>query len=109
MKTLKFKPELVEQILSGKKTATWRLFDDKDLQKGDELTFINKESLEPFGTAKITSLYTKTLSTLEDADWIGHERYNSDEEMYTEYRKYYGDKVGPHTEVKILSFNFKPL
>jgi hypothetical protein len=106
MKTLKFTPELCIKILEGTKTSTWRLFDDKDLQIGDELIFINKESLEQFGTAKIGSLYTKTLGTLEDIDWQGHERFASDEEMFKTYRKYYGDKVSADTEVKIIHFDF---
>lgn len=108
-KTLKFKSHLCEQILSGKKTSTWRLFDDKDLQIGDELDFLNKETLEKIGTAKITDLYIKTLSTLTDDDWQGHEKFVSDEEMYTTYRQYYGDAVNEDSEVKIISFNFKPL
>lgn len=108
MKTLKFAPDLVEKILAGEKTATWRLFDDKDLQEGDELTFINKETGEIFGSAKITSLYIKTLGTLTDEDWVGHERFSSDEEMYATYKQYYGDNVGPNSEVKILSFDFTP-
>ena len=74
MKTLKFAPNLIEKILSGEKTSTWRLFDDKDLQVGDELIFINKETLKEFGTAKITSLKVKTLGSLTDADWVGHEK-----------------------------------
>lgn len=48
MKTLKFRPHLVEQILAGQQRSTWRLFDDKDLKKGDDITFINKETLEEF-------------------------------------------------------------
>lgn len=108
MKTLKFASELCSQILSGEKTSTWRLFDDKDLQTGDELVFLNKENLEQFGTAKITTLYTKTLSTLDERDWKGHERYPSEKAMYEAYRGYYGDKVTKDTEVKIISFAFKP-
>ena len=46
MKTLKFTPELCGQILTGTKTSTWRLFDDKNLTVGDELTFVNKQTLE---------------------------------------------------------------
>ena len=106
MKTLKFAPHLVEKILSGEKTATWRLFDDKDLQKGDELIFINKETEVQFGTATITSLKTRTLGSLTDDDWMGHEKYSSDEEMYASYREYYGDKVDENSEVKILTFDF---
>ncbi|MEK9173698.1 MAG: ASCH domain-containing protein [Patescibacteria group bacterium] len=104
MKSLKFSPHLVEKILTGEKISTWRLFDDKDLQRGDRLILINKETGEEFGTAVITILYIKTLSTLEDTDWIGHERFNSEEEMYHTYREYYGDKVTPETEVKIINF-----
>jgi uncharacterized protein YqfB (UPF0267 family) len=109
MKTLKFKPHLCEQILEGVKTSTWRLFDDKDLKEGDVLTLLNKETLDSFGTAVITSLYTKTLGTLEDKDWEGHERFASDEEMYATYRKYYGNNVNEDSEVKIISFAFNPL
>lgn len=107
MKTLKFTPQLVKEIISGEKTSTWRLFDDKDLQKGDELIFINKETGKEFGRATITSIVIKTLGSLADEDWVGHEKYSSDEEMYTTYRKYYGDKVDENSEVKILTFGFK--
>ncbi len=109
MKTLKFEPHLVQKILKGEKTSTWRLFDDKDLQEKDELIFINKETGEQFGTATITSLKVKTLGTLTDDDWVGHERFENNEEMYAAYKKYYGDKVNPDSEVKILTFTFKPL
>ncbi len=108
MKTLKFKPHLVAQILSGEKTSTWRLFDDKDLQVGDSLTFINQETQEEFGTAQITGMKVKTLGTLSDDDWAGHERYASEEEMYAHYRQYYGDRVGADSEVKIIAFDFRP-
>jgi len=107
MKTLKFTSKLCEQILEGTKTSTWRLFDDKDLKTGDKLEFINKETMETIGLATLTSLYTKTLSTLDDTDWKGHERYPSEEAMYKAYREYYGDKVTGDTEIKIISFDFK--
>lgn len=106
MKTLKFKPQLCEEIIRGTKTSTWRLFDDKDLQVGDQLEFVNKETMRVVGTGLITSLYTKTLSTLNDQDWAGHERYASEEAMYEVYRGYYGDKVTKDTEVKIITFSF---
>ena len=65
MKTLKFKSHLCEQIIAGTKQATWRLFDDKDLMIGDQIKFVNQETLEPFGTGVITNLYTKTLGNLK--------------------------------------------
>lgn len=108
MKTLKFTPELCQQILDETKTSTWRLFDDKDLSVGDTLLFINKETSEPFGSAMITKLTTKTLGTLEESDWEGHERFSSEEVMYQTYRQFYGDKVGPDTKLKLLQFTFIP-
>ncbi len=109
MKTLKFAPDLVLKILAGEKTSTWRLFDDKDLIKGNELLFLNKETSEPFGTAVITTLTTRTLGTLTNEDWVGHEKFASEEEMYATYRKYYGDEVDKDSEVKILAFEFTKL
>lgn len=106
MKTLKFRPHLCEQILSGEKTSTWRLFDDKDLQPDDEVQFLNKETLEQFGTATLDTVTTKTLGTLEESDREGHDRFSSDEAMYEEFIKYYGDKVGSDSEVKIIHFTF---
>lgn len=109
MKTLKFMPELVEKILKGEKTSTWRLFDDKNLEEGDHLGFINKKTGEQFGAAIITSLQVKTLGTLTDEDKKGHESYVSDKEMYSTYTKYYGREVDQNTEVKLISFDFKSL
>jgi hypothetical protein len=107
IKTLKFTSESSAKILSGEKTSTWRLFDDKDLQEGDRLVFINKGTGNYFGQAVITSLHEKFLGTLTDDDWIGHEKFSSEAEMYNTYRTYYGDRVDKDTEVKILSFRFK--
>lgn len=109
MKTLKFTPELVSKIISGEKTSTWRLFDDKDLKLGDDLVFINKHTGESFGDATITSLKIRTLGTLTDDDWLGHERFASEEEMYATYRTYYGSRVDKNSEVKIITFEFREL
>lgn len=108
MKTLKFRPHLVEQITAGTKTCTWRLFDDKDLQEGDIIDVFNKETGDQFGVVTITNVRTKSLGELEEADWEGHDRYESEEAMYAEFRSYYGDSVNPNTDVKIISFSFEP-
>jgi len=109
MKTLKFFSELCEQILAGTKTSTWRLFDDKDLQAGDEVVFINKDTGKTIGTAVLDRVKVTTLGNVEDKDWVGHERYESEEEMYETYKSYYGDKVGPDSELKIIHFSFTPV
>lgn len=104
MKTIKFNPNLVQPILSGDKISTWRLFDDKNLSIGDELSFVNKETLEEFAKAKIIAVEEKKLGELTDADFSGHERYESLEKMYETYRQYYGDRVTSETIIKMIDF-----
>lgn len=105
MKKVKFSKQLTDLILNGKKTSTWRLFDDKDLSDGDELILVNKENLENFANAVIVNLQEKKLGELEDSDWEGHERYESEEKMYQDFQSYYPDKkVDENTLVKIINF-----
>lgn len=105
MKTLKFTPELAQLVLDEKKTTTWRMFDDKDLQPGDELELMNKATMKVFAHAKITEIAEKPLGALGDADWEGHERFTNEDEMYKNYRGYYpGREIGPDTIVKIVHF-----
>lgn len=107
MKTLKFYPHLVPLVLSGEKTSTWRLFDDKDLQKGDALSLVDKSNGKEFAQAAIVSVREKKLEDLDDSDFNGHERFESEEKMYEAYRKYYGDRVTPQTIVKMVEFKLK--
>jgi len=104
MKTLKFMPHLVPLVLGGEKTSTWKLFDDKDLKKGDELILINKSTGEEFAKAMITKTEEKKLKDLNDKDSEGHERYQTQNDMVEHFRKYYGDKVNLNTIVKIVDF-----
>ncbi len=104
MKTVKFRPYLIPLVLRGEKTCTWRLFDDKDLKEGDELSLLNWETKEEFAKAVITKIEEKKLKDLEESDFEGHEKFESDEKMYETYRKYYGDKVTPDTIVKMVDF-----
>ena len=103
-KTLKFEPDLVPLVLSEKKDSTWRLWDDKDLQNGDRVTFIRKPEFMPFAVAEIISCVEKPLGTLTEEDKKGHEPFKTDKEMYETYTTYYKREVGPETPVKILRF-----
>ncbi len=104
MKTLKFKGFKADWILSGSKTATLRLFDDKDLRVGDELDLINSDTGETFAHAVITQVIEKTLGEINDADLIGHEKWNSLEDMIRTHKLYYGDRVNVQTPAKIIRF-----
>lgn len=103
-KSFKFRAHLVPLVISGEKTTTWRLFDEKNIAPRDVVDLINWNTREKFGEAVVNTVREKTLGTLDDADWEGHERFASDDEMYATYRTYYGDRVGPDTVVKMISF-----
>lgn len=75
MKTIKFREYLVPFVLSGEKDSTWRIFDDKDLQKGDRVSLINWNTKEKFGEAVILFTKEKMLRDLTDADFDGHEKF----------------------------------
>ncbi|MCR4279119.1 MAG: hypothetical protein NUV78_00015 [Candidatus Zambryskibacteria bacterium] len=104
IKSLKFKPHLVQQILDGSKCSTWRLFDDKDLTEGDEFLMINKETGEEFAKGQITVMREKKLGELDDADFVGHEGYKDQEDMLNHYKGYYGNKVTLGTSIKMIDF-----
>src|SRR3989339_782506 len=106
VKTLKFRHHLAEEILAGRKTVTWRLFDDKDLKIGDKLELLDWESGEKFADAEIVKIQEKKLGEIEEKDFEGHEKFESKEEMLETYRKYYGDRVDRSTPVKIIEFKF---
>ncbi len=103
MKTLKFKSHLVPKVLSGEKTATWRLFDDKDLQTGDELELVNKDTGEHFANATITDVVEKKIGDLNSEELVEH-GYQDVNSMLTSHRGYYGNRVGMETGMKIITF-----
>lgn len=104
MKTIKFYQNLVPLVLSGEKNNTWRLFDDKDIQEGDELNFIITETKEEFAKAKVLDTTVKPFKDLTQGDWEGHEKFSSNEEMYETYSGYYSTQVDENTLVKIIRF-----
>ncbi len=107
-KTLKFTTSLTELIQKGDKNSTWRLFDEKDLTTGDDVTFINSDTHEEFAHARLTGVREKKMSDLDAKDFEGHESYISKQEMYSNFRGYYGRDVGPDTVVKIITFELLP-
>lgn len=104
MKTLKFRSYLVPLVLSGEKNSTWRLFDDKDLKVGDDVELLEFVTLRHFANAKLTIVIEKPFKDFTPEDKAGHEAFNTDQEMYENYKKYYKTDVGPDTLVKIMWF-----
>lgn len=110
MKSLKFDHDLAQLIVSGKKTSTWRLFDDKDLSVNDDIKLIDKvnpsrpETWKVIGIARINTVIQKRMGDIEPGDYDGRESFSSKHEMLQAYRKYYGSDVNFDTVVKIVRF-----
>lgn len=105
---MKFDLELIPLILSGKKTITYRLFDDKNLQKGDDVLLINSKTSKAFARAKVKSVVEKQLGNLDSEDKTCHEVYQNDKEKYKTFSKYYRRIVGLNTLVKVIKFELSP-
>jgi predicted house-cleaning noncanonical NTP pyrophosphatase (MazG superfamily)/uncharacterized protein YqfB (UPF0267 family) len=108
MKIVKFRHNLIESVLNGTKTSTWRLFDDKDLKVGDVITLQDWESEEKIGEAEITAVREKRLKELDENDFEGHEKYENEEAMLQGFRLFYGDRVTRDTKVKMIDFKVIP-
>lgn len=110
MKTIKLDHQLAQLVLNGKKTATWRLYDDKGLSVNDKIEFIDKvdpqqpDTWKVFAHAVIDMIVEKRLGDIVEADLDGHERYTSNQEMIKTYQKYYGPQVDEQTPVKMIHF-----
>ncbi len=104
-KTLKFRSFKADMILKGEKTSSLRLFDDKDLEEGDEPELINWETKKMFDKAKIEEIKKKKLSEIGEEDLLGHESFKDG--IVEALKRYYGDKVSPETTGKIVRFKLK--
>lgn len=103
MKSLKFKTKLKEKILSGKKTETWRFFDDKDISVGDQVIFIDSDLQEEFATVSVLEVIEKKLSDVSEEEMSGP-GFKSLNDMVSNFSKFYGDKINQNSLVKIIKF-----
>lgn len=112
MKTLKLDHDLALLVESGKKSTTWRLYDDKDLSINDTVQLIDKvdpkdaTTWRTIGKARINSIIQKRLGDIVAEDYEGHESFASKQQMLETYRKYYGPQVDEQTPIKIIRFTF---
>lgn len=65
---------------------------------------IEWESGKEFAEAEIMDMREKRLGEIGEADFEGHEKFESKEAMLEEYKKYYGDRVTMDTPVKMIRF-----
>src|SRR4030042_4850059 len=102
-KKLHFSSPLVNLVLSGRKTVTWRLWDDKDLKVGDIVDCLESGTEKNFATFKIIKVNKKKMGKLTINDKEGHEDFKNEKEMYRVYSNYYEREVTPDTLVKNYS------
>lgn len=114
MKSLKLDHDVAQAVATGQQSSAWRLFDDKELSVNDTVRLIDKinpdrpETWHAFGTAWITQVLEKQLSSITLAD-MDAQKYGSAEQMLEVLNGYYGGNVTLETAVKILHFTFMPL
>ncbi len=104
MKQLKFNYNLVPLILNGSKTVTWRLFDDKDLQVGDEMEFLNSDTGRKFAQATILEMSMKPISQITTTDREGHDLVGEGQQLIKHYETLYKKSISPDDEIKIIKF-----
>jgi ribonuclease HI len=111
MKTLKLEHSLADMVRAGKKTSTWRMFDDKNVSTGDVVELVDKvdparrETWQVMGTARIDQVVEKQLGSMT-ADEMQEHNYASVDEMLTTFKGYYGSVVSLTTNLKIIRFTF---
>lgn len=113
MKKLKLDHQLANLVKQGKKTATWRMYDDKDIRVNDEIEFIDKvdpknpETWQSFATAVVDKVIEVRVRNILDVDAEGHETYSSPEEMLQRFQAYYGPQVTFDTPIKMIHFTLQ--
>lgn len=103
MKKLRFAEPLPRLILIGKKDTAWRIDDEKKISCGDELSLCRTDETE-FARALVIWTKETTFEELTEEDYIGHEKFSSEKEMYETYSRYYGMPVSQKTKVKVIKF-----
>jgi ribonuclease HI len=110
MKQLKFNHSFAELIRQGKKTTTFRMYDDKALSVNDEVELLDKVdpsqpvSWKIIAIARIDSIVEKRLSAITEQDLLECEQYDSPDELLTAYRQYYGERVVADMPIKVVRF-----
>lgn len=110
MKALKVNHETARLIQAGKRHATWRINDDKDLHVNDIVMLIDQVNpIDPttwkeIGKVRITQILEKQLGQLTQNDIGTEETLAPLEDRLTLYRKFYGPQVRFETPVKIVFF-----
>jgi ribonuclease HI len=110
MKSLKLDHKLAELVRAGKKTSTWRIYDDKDISVNDRVNLIDKvvagdpSTWQSAGVVRVTSVLEKSMGDITKADMGPGDNFESQDVMLKAFRQYYGPQVTHETPIKIIHF-----
>lgn len=113
-KQIKFEHQQAIDIRTGRKTASFRFFDDKNIRVGDELEIVDKverdnpASWQRIGTIHVTEVLEKLVRDIYQGDWAGSETYPDQETFLQTMSDQYNRIIEPITPLKIIRFSFEP-
>jgi ribonuclease HI len=114
MKQLKFEHQFAKAIQAGKKSATFRVNDDKNLTIDDRVQLIDKVDHDRPTTWLITGdliikgVEQRKLRDLTSEHMVRAESFTDTEEMLQTFRRFYGDHIDESTPVTIVTFQYSP-
>jgi len=73
----------------------------------ENILLVSHAGIGRFAKATITKIEEKKLKDLEESDFEGQEKFESEEKMYEAYKSYYGDKVTPDIIIKMVDFKLE--
>jgi len=103
-KSLIFAPPYPPILFTGEKIKTFRVTGGENYNPGDLLSLCYLDQ-EEFAIARLVDKYKRTFETLKDTDWQGHERFDSDMEMFRIYSIWEGFQVTPATSLDVLVYS----
>lgn len=104
--TLNFDPSLVPLIVTGKKTASYRVNNQRHLVPGEGLTLCCRETTPgPFAVARIVDVFEKPMAQLDPIE-DGHETYAGGlPEMIETFQRYYPQTaITEETSVTVVKY-----
>ncbi|HEY7534541.1 MAG TPA: reverse transcriptase-like protein [Thermodesulfobacteriota bacterium] len=113
-KTLKFDHSLANLIRQGKRTSTWRIFDDKAITVGDRIDVIDKTdpnnplSWSVFGVIKVIAISQRNLQNISTEE-LREQGFSDSEDAKVVMQRYYGSLFDDDTKIKIIQFVFSPV
>lgn len=103
-KTIVFDPLYIPHILTGKITATVRLWPIERVMSNDTVMFVDAYQRKPFAIAKISLIETKRFEKFTDDDRDATQIFYDFKDFTKVMESFYGEKISAETEFRIVHF-----